>query len=234
MSAKSSKSDSLHRSRSSAAKPLRKGGSPGAAGSLTREEKTNLVIQAREAFDHQTRLGRIEPGQTFDDWRREQVQDAAGVPGISKLHRAQWRTVKALFLNLSGREDEAFALLNKTGVKSYRPANQSDTWESSETYVALIREALANHAKIPAASLPHPKGHIQPGWLLAAARQRTGKPTLILDTFAERLDPETLCGLLAHLNSHIAVREGREDLVKRSPRTYPKRPHPGDFTPDEF
>lgn len=217
--------------RSPSAKPVQKRGTPGAKGHLTREETTNLVLQAREAFDHQNRLGRIEPGQSFDDWRHDQVMDAVGVPGISKIARSEWRKVKAHFLALSGRDDEAFKLLNQTGVKTYRPASPDDTWESSEAYVAHIRTALANHAQ---ATVTHPKGHIHAGWFLAAARQRTGKPTLILDTLAERLDAETLCGLLSHLRNHIATREGRADTDRRAPRSYPKKSDPGDFEDNPF
>ena len=234
MPPKASKSSAQQRSRSASAKPVQKaGGTYGPAGKLTREETTNLLLQAREAFDHQSKLGRVEPGTEFNEWRRDMVMDRVAKPGISKINRSEWKAVKALFLELSGREDEAFTLLNKTGTKSYRPTSPTDTWETCETYVALIREALANHASIPAASLPHPKGHIGTGWFLAAARQRTGKPTLILDTLAERLDPETLCGLLAHLKSHIATREGRAS-DRRAPRSYPKKADPGDFTPGEF
>jgi len=209
------------------AKRPQKGGTPGASGKLSREEITNLVLQAREAFDLQAKLGRIEPGQSFDDWRREQVQDVAQVAGISKLQRAQWRAVKAHFLALSGREDEALALALTTGTKTYRPTSPLDTWEASETYVAHMRAALDAHAR---SSVTDPRGHIHAGWLIAAARQRTGKPSLSIATLAERLDPPTLHGLLSHLVNHIALREGRADLTRRTPRGYPKKPDPGDFS----
>jgi hypothetical protein len=215
------KTTSKNRSRNSSAKPVQKHGRPGATGRLTREETTNLILQAQEAFHYQTVLGNIEPGSTFDDWRRDQVMDCVSLPGISKIDRSHWRQVKAHFLTLSGREDEAFTLLQKTGPKSYRPTSDQDTWESSETYVALIREALANHAQVPADRLLDGKGHIHTGWFLAAARQRTAKLTLTMDTLAERLDAKTLNGLLAHLVSHINLREGRADLDRRKARSYP-------------
>lgn len=164
---------------------------------------------------------------SFDDWRRDMVMDRVGLPGISKINRSHWRDVMALFLELSGHEDKAFELLNKTGVKSYRPVDQNDTWESSETYVALIGEALANHAQVAVA---HPKGHIHAGWFVAAARQRTGKPTLTLATLAERVDPSTLHGLLSHLRNHIALREGRA-TDRREKRSYPKKADPGEMEP---
>lgn len=228
---KTAKTPAKKAARKAAAKPVQRRGSPGATGNLSREEITSLLLQAQDAFKVQSALRRVEPGQSFDEWRREQVMDAAGVPGISKLQRAQWRTVKAHFLTLSGLDAEAFKLLNQTGLKTYRPASPADTWETSEAYVAHIRTALDEHAKV---ALTDPKGHIHPGWFLAAARQRTGKPTLILDTLAERLDPQTLAGLLAHLRNHIAKREGRGNLDRRAPRAYPK---PADFEdghPDPF
>lgn len=208
------------------AKAVHRRGTPGSDGRLTREETTNLILQATEAFHYQTALGNIEPGTNFDDWRRDQVMTRVSKPGISKIVRDDWRNVKALFLELSGREDEAFDLLLKTGPKNDRPQEAGNTWESSETYVHQIREALANHAQ---AVVTHPKGHINAGWLIAAARQRTGKPSLTMATLAERLDPKTLCGLLAHLVSHINVREGRADLDRRKPRSYPKAADPGEI-----
>lgn len=209
------------RARKTAAKPLQKHGTPGATGRLDRKETTNLLLQAQDAFHHQTVLKNIEPGSNFDDWRRDQVMDCVGKPGISKISRADWRSVKAHFLTLSGREDEAFDLLQKTGTKSYRPTSAADTWESSEAYVARILEALANHAQVPASSLFDGKGHIHTGWFLAAARQRTAKPTLTMETLAERLDAKTLQGLHAHLVNHISKREGRAVPHLRKPREYP-------------
>lgn len=211
------------------AKAMQKHGTPGPNGRLTKAETTNLILQATEAFHYQTVLGNIEPGTRFDDWRRDQVMDRVGKAGISKIVRDDFRNVKALFLELSGREDEAFALLLKTGPKNDRPDETSNTWESAEAYVAHIHQALADHATFPAERLVGSKGHIHPGWLIAAARQRTGKPTLTMQTLAERLDPQTLHGLLSHLKSHINLREGRADLDRRSPRSYSKPADPGEL-----
>jgi hypothetical protein len=211
---------------------VQKSGTPGSGGSLTHQEIRPLVIQARQAFEHQASLGRVEPGTTFDDWRHDQVMDAVGRAGISKVVRDEWRRVMARFLTLSGKDDQAFELLLKTGPKTTRPAESADTWETSETYVALIRQALADHATFPAELISDfgvngGHGHIHAGWLLAAARQRSKKPTLTMDTLAERLDPATLHGLLSHLRNHISLREGRADLDRRKTRRYPKPADPG-------
>jgi len=193
-------------------------------GNLSKPEITKLLMQAQEAYQYQAALRHIEPGDTFDSWRRDQVMDAVGLPGISKISRSHFRQVFAHFLTLSGRDEEAFQTLMETGPKrDHGPAG--DTHESSEAIVHHIREALANHAS---AVLPSGQDHLHAGWLLAAARQRTRKPTLTLDTLAERLDPRTLVGLLSHLRNHISRREGREKLAFRSARIYPKSQESGD------
>lgn len=218
-----SQKSTVQRSRKADAKPVQK---PRSTGSLSRGETTNLVMAAQEAFNYQLVLKRVEPGTTFDAWRRDQVMDAVGLPGISKIGRSHFRTVKAHFLTLSGRDDEAFALLQKTGQKRDH-GNPTDTHESAEALVAKIREALADHATVPAEALQKGKTHITAGWLVAAARQRTGKPTLTMGTMAERLDPVIIVGLLSHLRNHIARRECRDEPTLRSPRRYPTKPDPG-------
>lgn len=208
-------------------KPARKAPAKPLQSRLSRAETANLVMQAQEAYHYQSALNRVEPGTKFDDWRRDQVMDCVGKPGISKISRPEWKTVKAHFLALAGRDDEAFTLLTQTGPKSYRPVDGGDTWETCEQYAALVRSNLAAHA---AAVVTHPKGIIHEGWFLAAARQRTGKPTLTMATLAERLDPRTLHGLLSHLRSHIATREGRSIPATRRPRLYPSTAESGDIS----
>lgn len=211
--------------RKPSAKSLQKPGTPGEHGSLTNAEKQKLVLQAKEAWGYQIMRKLIPADTTFDDFRSAQVMNTVGLPGISKLNRSHWRTVSAHFLTLAGREDEAFELLNRTGEKTYRGGKPGDTWETAEAYVAHIRKALADHL---AESVLQPgRSHIETGWFLHAARQRTGKSTLTMATLAERLDPQTLHGLLSHLRNHIALREDRADLDRRSARTYPSKPDPG-------
>jgi hypothetical protein len=213
----------MHRSRKALAKPAH------GPGTLSAAEVRKLVLQAKDAYAHQRAQGRVEPGQPFDDWRRDQVADVAGVPGISKLSRSQFRTVLAHFLTLSGKDEDAFQLLTRTGTKRDRgPAGE--TYESAEAVVFRIREALAAHAEFPQDQLRGSR--ITEAWLLAAAQQRTAKPSLSLDDLAGRLDNRTLIGLLAHLRNWISLREGRSDSSRRSSRHYPQPPDPGDFQPD--
>jgi hypothetical protein len=197
------------------------------SGNLTKAEITSLVLHAREAFDYQKSCQNIPPEMSFDDWRRQQVFEAVGKGGISQIVRSEWRTVAAHFLTAASRLDEAFEMLNRTGQKSYRPNGPGDTWETAESLVAKILEALSIHAATPLADGTQ---HIHAGWLIAAARQRTGKPTLTLETLAERLSPEILVGLLSHMRNHIAKREGRS-TDRRAKRVYPPKADPDDFEP---
>lgn len=212
--------------RKPSAKPVR---TAAKTGNLTRPETTKLVMQAHEAFYYQTACGNLNPGHNFDAWRRDQVMLAVGRPGISHCGRGQWRELFAHFLTLAGRADEAYAYLTATGSKRDH-GHASDNHESCESLVHKMREAIVNHSR---QTLPAGADHIHPGWLLAAARQRTGKATLTWDTMAERLDPFTLVGLLSHLRNHIARREGRES-DRRAQRSYPPKPDPGEIDPDPF
>ena len=196
--------------------------SQGPRGNLSKPEITKLLMQAQEAYRIQDQLGLIDSATSFDSWRRDQVMSAVGLPGISKISRVHFRTVFAHFLTLCGMDSKAYMALMTTGPKRDH-GDLRDTHESSEALVAKMREALAEHSSV---SLAPGATYIHAGWLLAAARQRTGKATLTLDTMAERIHPFVLVGLLSHLRNHIARREGRE-TDRRQPRKYPCKPDAG-------
>lgn len=189
-------------------------------GALSSKETTPLLLQAKEAYKYQLALKRVEPGMSFDEWRRDQVMDTVDREGISKIDRSQWTDVMVHFLILSGKDAEAFALQLKSGTKTYRPEGPDDTHEKCRTYVYLIRKAIADHL---ARTLPEGVEYIREGWLLAAARPRSSKPGLTMENMAGRLGPKVLLGLLAHVNSHINEREGKA-TDKRKPRRYAPRP----------
>jgi hypothetical protein len=113
---------------------------------------------------YQIALRNIPSDTNFDAWRRAQVEEETGLAGISKINRSHVKSVAAKFLELAGRDDEAYDKRVKSGQKTNH-GDPSDTYESSETYVALIREALAHHATVPQEKLSGGKGHIHPGWL---------------------------------------------------------------------
>ena len=189
------------------------------AGALTAKEKQTLVLIARDAYRHQAGLGNLTPETTPDSFRHAEMYAHFG-GGVSTLQRADWRRAAAHFFTLAGKPEKALEMLTRSGQKSYRPAGPRDTWESCDSIVATMRQELASHAS---ADLPPGMSPIREAWLVVAARQRTRKPTLSMESMAERLDPKTLVGLLSHLRHHIAIREGRPPS-SRTARTYPPRP----------
>ena len=103
-----------------------------------------LAIAAGVAFKHQTGLGRVEPGQTFDEWRHEQVQDTVGKPGLRACTHGDFRPLLAWFQQLAGLEAESLATRLRTGrVKDHGPAD--DTHEARGKIVAEIRGRLTAH-----------------------------------------------------------------------------------------
>lgn len=119
----------------------------GAAGLMGAKEKKMLAIVARQAFTHQTALQRVEPGQSFDDWRHEQVMDHVGKSGLRECSHGDFRPLFAWFLQLAGKDDKAFAVRLKTG-KATEGAAPGDTREAREKIVHQIRCRLAVHIQL--------------------------------------------------------------------------------------
>jgi hypothetical protein len=116
----------------------------GPKGLMGSKEKQMLAIAARQAFDNQLRLQRVEPGQSFDEWRHEQVQDKTGKPGLRACAHGDFRPLLAWFQQLAGHEAESLATHLRTGrVKDHGPAD--DTHEARGKIVAEIRGRLAAH-----------------------------------------------------------------------------------------
>jgi hypothetical protein len=68
---------------------------------LTNEQKTGLILLARQAWEtaHQT--------LPFDDWRRQQVLFAVERPGLTACRNEDYLPLRAHFLRLLGRLDAA-------------------------------------------------------------------------------------------------------------------------------
>lgn len=116
----------------------------GAAGSMGSKEKQMLAIAAGLAFKHQASLGRVQPGQTFDEWRHEQVQDKVGKPGLRACTHGDFRPLLAWFQQLAGQDSKALSTHLRTGrVQDTGPAG--DTHEARGKIVAEIRGRLAAH-----------------------------------------------------------------------------------------
>lgn len=132
------------RSGSAKGQPVR---THGAAGTMGKKEKQMLAIVARQAFDHQAKLHRVEPGQSFDEWRHEQVMDQVGKAGLRECSHGDFRPLFAWFLQLAGREDKAFFVRLKSG-KATDGAAPGDTREAREKIVHQIRCKLAVHIQL--------------------------------------------------------------------------------------
>lgn len=116
----------------------------GSTASMGAKEKQMLAIAAGVAFKHQASLGRVEPGQSEDEWRHEQVQDTVGKPGLRACTHGDFRPLLAWFQQLAGLEAEAVATRLRTGrVKDHGPAG--DTHEARGKIVAEIRGRLTAH-----------------------------------------------------------------------------------------
>lgn len=116
----------------------------GPSGTMVSKEKQMLAIAAGVAFKHQSSLGRVQPGQTFDEWRHEQVQDTVGKPGLRACTHGDFRPLLAWFQQLAGDDHKAVATQLRTGrVKDHGP--DGDTHEARGKIVAEIRGRLAAH-----------------------------------------------------------------------------------------
>lgn len=116
----------------------------GPAGTMGPKEKQMLAIAASQAFKHQTSLGRVEPGQSFDDWRHDQVQDTVGKPGLRACSHGDFRPLLAWFQQLAGLDHKSLATRLRTGpVKD--SGDPGDTHEARGKIVAEIRGRLAAH-----------------------------------------------------------------------------------------
>lgn len=131
----------------------RKPFSPGPTGSMGSKEKQMLATAAGQAFKHQVSLGRVEPGQSFDEWRHDQVRDVVGKDGLRACAHAEFRPLLAWFQKLAGLDEKAFATQMRTGkVTTGGPAD--DTREARETIAHEMRIRLEDHIELADRSWP--------------------------------------------------------------------------------
>jgi hypothetical protein len=93
---------------------------------LTNEQKTTLVLLAKEAFskrgtqtrDHRPETADQRPetmGQSnFDDWRRAQCMQVVERPGLTACRNEDYLPLRAHFLGLLGRKAAAEIALQRT------------------------------------------------------------------------------------------------------------------------
>ncbi len=106
---------------------------------LSNTQKAELAIAARAAYDIQ-----IEHGLTdakFDAWRHQQTEIACGKSSLREATNRDYRSIKAHFFRLAGRESAAKEIWAKTGrVKGSEELH--DTHENRELARALIRDKI--------------------------------------------------------------------------------------------
>jgi len=103
---RSTRARTPHRSR----KTSRKSG-------MCANEITPLVLEAKDAYAYQEALGNIDPGVTFEAWRREQCLEAVGKPGLSKCKSDDWQDLAAHFCVLAGKDAEALSAADQLAFK---------------------------------------------------------------------------------------------------------------------
>ena len=117
---------------------------PRASGPLTHAEIKPLAIEAKRAFDIQKENDLLEPGETFDTWRRAQVLEATDgrAAGLSKACHGQWRAILQHFLALQGRDIESYQMGMRTGAAAIPQATPTETIEDREQAAHVLAETL--------------------------------------------------------------------------------------------
>jgi hypothetical protein len=206
-------------------------------GYMGRKEIQPLVLAAREAFDYQAALGNIDPGVSFDTWRRDQVLQTVNRKGLSDCLHDHFRPLMGHFKLLAGRDADALESFLSTGPTADHSA-PGDDHETRRQLAHQILEALAAHIRLAdisavdlaaetpdtdtyqtlrarrAAILAHPQGALREGYLVHLARQKTRRPSLHLGPdlqagLADRCTADQLAQIRSTLINRIAVREDR-------------------------
>ncbi len=201
----------------------------GPRGNMKPAEIQALAITARKAFDFQRDLGNLDDAVKFDDWRREQVLEAVGKPGLSACDHHDFLPVRAHFGLLAGKDEAALDDLLKTGkVKDH--GELEDTYENRRNKVHLIREAIGYHvilAETPEAAVA-PKdlahwqairasgGPIREGYALVVARNKHKIQPRSIDELSDRLTARQLEQLLFTITNRINAKEGRGKRSNRN------------------
>lgn len=90
---------------------------------LTNEQKTTLVLLAKEAWEKETRDHRQQTRDqrpetrdqsSFEDWRHEQCQQCVERPGLTACRNEDYLPLRAHFLRLLGRDAAAEIALQRT------------------------------------------------------------------------------------------------------------------------
>jgi hypothetical protein len=186
---------------------------------LSKLQKATLCQLAAEAWKLQNRLGLAEvpagmsPSAAFEAWRRGQQQAAIGRSSLREATNDDYRPLRAHFLTLAGREDQAFSTYLRTGrVKDRGPAE--DTHERREELRTLILQSLIAHGEkvtpgharycsATAAVVAAKGGMLTQGYVVSLAKAKARGRELGSLTAGE------LAQILYTVRNRIAAREGR-------------------------
>jgi len=202
----------------------------GTRGNMKPGEIQALAITARQAFDFQRELGNLDDGVAFDAWRREQVQEAVGKPGLSACNHGDFLPVRAHFALLAGRDEKALDDLMRSGqVKDHGAPD--DTHEGRRNVVHLIREAVGFHVILAESSegevsakdlaawkalRADPKGPIREGYVIFVAKTKFKVQARSIDDLSERLTVAQLKQLHFTIVNRINAKEGRGEKHERN------------------
>lgn len=106
---------------------------------LNHAQKAEIIILAKAAFAIHADNGLTD--DTYDDWRHQQNQIACQKSSLREATNRDYRSLKAHYLQLAGREAESKAIWAKTGrVKGSEELH--DTHENRELARTLIRKQI--------------------------------------------------------------------------------------------
>jgi hypothetical protein len=199
---------------------------------LSKLQKARISQVAREAFDHQDRLGLIETEGASDSarvtaWRRKEQIRAVRIESLTNCGNQHFRPLLAHFLCLAGRDDQAFNYQLKTGrVKDHGALD--DTHENRETQRTLIVQELTAHAAkcspgkegwdpIIAAKVTEKGGLICANYVIAIAKSKCKGRSL------DSLTATELRQILYTIRNRIAAREGRGATWSRNNKQRAKK-----------
>lgn len=119
----------------------------GPDGLMGKRERMILGALASAAYKHQKSLSRVEPGQSANDWRHEQVFDKVSKAGLRECAHGDFQPLLAWFQQLAGLDDKALAALMRTG-KPKAKAAPGDTHEARRQLVHQISCKLTVHTQL--------------------------------------------------------------------------------------
>lgn len=197
----------------------------GGGRALTRKQIVKLKQIARAAFEHQEAMGLIEDdarsrSARLKAWIRAEQLAAVGIESLNDCGNDHFRSIRAHFLALGGREDAAYRDHTRTGrVKDH--GEKDDTHEARELVRRKISDELLAHGRrcdpqsreyqpALAATVERRGGIITAGYVHTLARAKgRGKPLA-------GLTRGQLWQIYYTLRNRIADREERGDRDERN------------------